>query len=47
MKNIYAITKSDNVANIHLNKKLGFTVISEEERNGRIFIILTLKNNLV
>ena len=47
MKNIYAITKSDNIANIHLNKKLGFTVISEEERNGRIFIIMTLKNNLV
>ena len=47
MKNIYAITKSDNVANIHLNKKLGFTVISEEERDGRIFITMTLKNNLV
>jgi hypothetical protein len=35
------------VANIHLNKKLGFTIIGEEERNGRIFIIMTLKNNLV
>ena len=47
IKDIYAITEFDNVANIHLNKKLGFTIIGEEERNGRIFIIMTLKNNLV
>ena len=44
---VYARTKFDNKVNYRLNKKLGFTSIGKEDvGNGRIFIIMELKNNL-
>ena len=47
LKKVYSITRSDNIANNHLNQKLGFKVIGSEKINSKKFIIMSLKNNLV
>ena len=43
LKKVYAITRSDNVANNHLNQKLGFKIIGNEKINSKKFIIMSLK----
>ena len=47
LKKVYAITRSDNIANNHLNKKLGFKIIGSEKINSEKFIIMSLKNGLI
>ena len=47
LKKVYALTRSDNIANNHLNKKLGFKIIGSEKINSEKFIIMSLKNNLI
>ena len=43
LKKVYAITRSDNIANNHLNQKLGFKIIGNEKINSKKFIIMSLK----
>jgi len=47
LKRIYAITKSDNIVNNHLNQKLGFKIIGNEKINSKKFIIMSLKNKMI
>ena len=47
LEKVYAITRTDNIANNHLNQKLGFKIIGNEKINSKEFIIMSLKNNLI
>ena len=46
LKKVYSVTRSDNISNNHINKKLGFKIIGNEKIKSRKFIIMSLKNNL-
>ncbi len=46
IEKIFAKTLKNNSINLHLNKKLGFEIIKEEEIDGKPFIVMEIKKSV-